>query len=209
MTRDDKTKTGSIGRRLFLQGSAGLAAVAMLPRSALAATASKEAPDLAKQVADGALPAVTERVSENPLVVTPRDAVGAYGGAWRRGLSGSNDHNGILRCIGNMGLTKWDFEFTKAEPNVAESWEVSPDSTTYVFHLRKGMKWSDGKPFTADDIVFSVEDCAKNSELYKSVPSPLVIGGKPGTATKIDETTVKFTFASPYALFLEMMATPL
>ncbi len=67
----------------------------------------------------------------------------------------------------------------------------------------------DGKPFTADDVVFSVEDCAKNPDLYKSVPSPLVIGGKPGVATKVDETTVKFTFESPYALFLEMMATPL
>jgi peptide/nickel transport system substrate-binding protein len=71
------------------------------------------------------------------------------------------------------------------------------------------MKWSDGRPFTADDVVFSVEDCAKNSELYRSVPSPLVIGGQPGVATKIDDHTVKFTFASPYALFLEIMATPL
>ena len=71
------------------------------------------------------------------------------------------------------------------------------------------MKWSDGKPFTADDIVFAIEDCCKNTELYKSVPSPLVIANKPGQAIKVDDATVKFIFASPYALFLEQLATPL
>ena len=111
--------------------------------------------------------------------------------------------------VGNQGLVRWNLAFTEVLPNVAESWEVNANSTEFTFHLRKGMKWSDGKPFTADDIVFSIEDCAKNTELYKSAPAAIVIGGKPGTATKVDETTVKFSFASPYALFLEQMATPL
>jgi peptide/nickel transport system substrate-binding protein len=71
------------------------------------------------------------------------------------------------------------------------------------------MKWSDGKPFTADDVVFAIEDCAKNTELYKSVPSQLSIGGKPCQVTKVDDHTVKFTFVSAYALFLEQLATPL
>jgi hypothetical protein len=77
---------------------------------------------------------------------------------------------------------------------VADKWSVNADSTEFTFALRKGMKWSDGQPFTADDVVFSIEDCAKNSDLYKSVPSTLVIGGKPGTVTKVDDNTVKFTF---------------
>src|SRR5690606_11076040 len=124
------------------------------------------------------LPALADRLPENPMVVTPRNAVGSYGGVWRRGLSGSNDHNGILRCIGNMGLTKWDFDFTKAEPNVAESWDVNADSSVYTFHLRKGMKWSDGEPFTADDVVFSMEDCVKNAELYGAIPSLFTINGQ-------------------------------
>ncbi len=71
------------------------------------------------------------------------------------------------------------------------------------------MKWSDGHDLGADDIVFAVEDCAKNSEPYKSTPSPLVISNQPGTVTKIDDATVKFTVAAPYAMFLEMLATPL
>src|SRR5262245_16099886 len=104
MTHETTRKGGRIGRRRFLQGSAGLAAVAILARPALAA-GEKEAPDLAKLAADGQLPALAERLPESPLVITPFEKVGTYGGTWSRGLSGSSDHNGILRCIGNMGLT--------------------------------------------------------------------------------------------------------
>ena len=175
---------------------------------AFAQAAGKEAPDLAKLAAEGKLPKLADRLPASPMVVNV-EKVGKYGGSLRRGLRGSADHNGILRLVGNQGLVRWNLEFTAVLPNVAEKWDVNANSTEFTFTLRKGMKWSDGKPFTADDVVFSVEDCAKNADLYKSVPSPLVIGGKPGTATKVDETTVKFTFESPYALFLENMATPL
>ena len=197
------------GRRQVLQGFAGAAALAGLGASSSAwAQAGKEAPSLAKLVADGKLPPLAQRVGSNPLVVKA-DKVGTYGGALRRGLRGSADHNGILRLVGNQGLVRWNLAFTSVLPNVAHKWDVNATSTEFTFHLRKGMKWSDGKPFTADDIVFSIEDCAKNSELYKSVPSTLVIAGKPCQVSKIDEVTVKFTFATPYALFLEQMATPL
>ena len=62
-------------------------------------------------------------------------------------------------------------------PNIAEKWTVNADATEFVFTLRKGMKWSDGKPFTADDVVFAIEDCCKNTELFKSSPTTLTIGG--------------------------------
>jgi peptide/nickel transport system substrate-binding protein len=205
----DRTKTGFLGRRLFLKGSAGLAAVALAPRIGFAADGAKEAPDLAKLVADGKLPKLADRLPEKPQVVDTLDAIGTYGGMWRRGLSGSSDHNGILRCIGNNGLTRWNPAFTDIEPNVAESWEVSADSTTFTFHLRKGMKWSDGQPFTADDVVFSIEDCVKNKELYSATPSILTIAGQPADVTKVDDYTVQFKFAGPYGLFLQQLATPL
>jgi peptide/nickel transport system substrate-binding protein len=203
---DHKTARG-LDRRDVLKGLAGAAALATMAGPALA-QATGEAPDLAKAAADGKLPKLADRLPANPLVIKA-DKVGKYGGALRRGLRGSADHNGILRLVGNQGLVRWNLEFTEVLPNVAEKWTVNADSTEFTFSLRKGMKWSDGKPFTADDVVFSIEDCAKNSDLYKSVPSTLVIGGKPGTVTKVDDSTVKFTFASPYALFLEIMATPL
>ncbi|MBR0832330.1 ABC transporter substrate-binding protein [Bradyrhizobium manausense] len=196
-----------LDRRAVLKGFAGATALSALPYAARAEGA-KEAPALAKLAADGKLAPLADRISANPMVVTV-EKVGRYGGALRRGLRGSADHNGILRMVGNQGLVRWNLAFTEVLPNVADKWEVNADSTEFTFHLRKGMKWSDGHPFTADDIVFAIEDCAKNTELYKSPPTPIVIGGKAGTVTKIDDTTVKFTFAGPYALFLEQMATPL
>lgn len=210
MSKDSQKGTHrrqGLDRRDMLKGLAGATALSALPQAAFA-QAAKEAPALAKLAAEGKLPPLAERISANPMVIKV-EKVGRYGGSLRRGLRGSSDHNGILRMVGNQGLVRWNLAFTEVLPNVAGKWEVNGDSTEFTFYLRKGMKWSDGKPFTADDIVFSIEDCAKNTELYKSAPSPIVINGKPGTATKIDETTVKFSFPSSYALFLEQMATPL
>ncbi len=196
-----------VGRRIVLKGFAGAAALAGVGGNALA-QASKEAPTLAKMVTDGKLPALAQRLPSVPLVIQA-EKVGVYGGALRRGLRGSADHNGILRMVGNQGLVRWNLAFTEVLPCVAARWEVNATSTEFTFHLRPGMKWSDGKPFTADDIVFSIEDCAKNSELYKTVPGMLAIAGKPAQVTKVSDTAVKFAFASPYAMFLEQLATPL
>lgn len=195
-----------INRRDMLKGLAGAAATVSLSASAFAQ--SKESPALATLVKDSKLPALSDRLPASPLVVQV-EKVGKYGGSLRRGLRGSADHNGILRMVGNQGLVRWNLAFTEVQPNVAERWEVNADSSQFTFHLRKGMKWSDGKPFTADDVVFAIEDCVKNPELYKATPSQLVIAGKPAVVEKINETTVRFTFAGPYALFLEQLATPL
>ena len=71
------------------------------------------------------------------------------------------------------------------------------------------MKWSDGKPFTADDIMFFVNDLLNNDEFYPSTPSRFVIAGKPMQAEKVDDYTVKLKFAAPYGTFLTELATPL
>jgi peptide/nickel transport system substrate-binding protein len=118
----------------------------------------KEAPSLAAAAKEGKLPPVAQRVSDEPEVVKPLESVGKYGGQLRFGLRGSSDYNHILRMVGAQGLVRWDPQYTKVIPNVAKSFEVDPSGKVFTFHLRKGMKWSDGKPFTADDIVFNVED---------------------------------------------------
>ncbi len=203
----DQHSTPTLDRRTLLQGFAGAAAVAAA--SPALAQAAREAPDLARQVAANQLPPLAQRLPTSPLVITPHERPGSYGGTLRRGLRGSSDHNGILRMVGNQGLLRWNLAFTEAVPNVAERWEVNADATEFVFHLRPGMKWSDGKPFGADDVVFSIEDCVKNSELFRSTPSVLAIGGRPVVVTKVSDTAVKFTFAGAYAMFLENLATPL
>ncbi|PDT81241.1 ABC transporter substrate-binding protein [Sinorhizobium sp. BJ1] len=197
-----------VTRRTVLAGLGAAVAISAVGRHAAAAT-EKEAPQLAALVKDGKLPPLADRIPAKPMVVKPFEKIGTYGGALRRGLRGSSDHNGILRMVGNQGLVRWNMDFTEVLPNLAESWEVSADATQFTFHLIAGVRWSDGHPFTADDVVFAIEDCVKNSELYSATPAQLTVAGKPVVAEKIDDHTVKFTFAAPNALYLENLATPL
>jgi peptide/nickel transport system substrate-binding protein len=168
-----------------------------------------EAPDLAQMVANGTLPPVEERLPASPEVVEVLHSIGTYGGELRRVLGGSSDHNSILRIVGPQGLVRWNPEFTAIVPNVAERWEASEDGSEYTFYLRVGMKWSDGAPFTADDIMFFVEDLLGNEEFYPNAPARFVNGGERMVAEKIDDFTVKFKFAAPYGTFLTELATPL
>ncbi|WP_172296435.1 ABC transporter substrate-binding protein [Pseudoruegeria sp. HB172150] len=186
---------------------AGAALGVML--SPVAALAFQEAPTLAEKVAAGELPPVEERLPSSPEEITPYESVGTYGGKLRRVLGGSNDHNSILRVISPQGLTRWKPDFSGVIPNVAESWEVNEDSSEFTFHLREGMKWSDGEPFTADDIMFFVEDLLHNEEFYPNAPARFVVNGETMTAEKIDDYTVVLKFAAPYGTFLTELATPL
>jgi len=146
--------------------------------AALAQPAYQEAAGLAARVAAGELPPVGERLPQNPLVVEPNERVGQYGGTWRMGLVGGSDGALLTRTIGYENLTRWDPAWEEAIPNVAERVEVSDDSTTYTFHLREGMKWSDGQPFTADDIMFWYEDVLLNEALTPAPSSIYTVGGE-------------------------------
>ncbi len=86
----------------------------------------------------------------------------------------------------------------KTEPALAKSWKMSPDGRTFTLTLRKGIRFSDGQPFEADDVVFSF-----TVYLDEAVSSPqrdlLLIDGKPLTITKLDQYTVRFSLPRPYA----------
>jgi peptide/nickel transport system substrate-binding protein len=86
----------------------------------------------------------------------------------------------------------------KTEPALAKSWKMSPDGRTFTLKLRKGIRFSDGHPFDADDVVFSF-----TVYLDEAVSSPqrdlLLIDGKPLTISKLDQYTVRFSLPRPYA----------
>jgi len=186
--------------------AAGIAFATAITTSSVSAG---EAPALAEMVAAGTLPPLEERLPNDPEVVTPIDSIGTYGGTIRRFLSGSNDHNSFLRFVGPQGLTRWKADFSEVIPNVAESWTTNEDSSEFTFRLREGMRWSDGEPFTADDIMFFVDDLLNNEAFYPSAPARFVVAGETMQGEKIDDYTVTFKFAASYGTFLTELATPL
>jgi len=167
----------------------------------------KEAPQLAEMVRAGKLPPVAERVGQDPLVIKPLNEIGKYGGTWRGGFTGPADFwNGYRCCSGPDHLLFWDYTGDKVTPNIAKGYEMQDGGRTLVLHLRRGMKWSDGKPFTADDIVFWFEDIYRNKDLVPTPSAAMAINGKQGVVEKVDTYTVKFKFPEPYYMFPDMLA---
>ncbi|MDQ8021329.1 MAG: ABC transporter substrate-binding protein [Moraxellaceae bacterium] len=167
-----------------------------------------QAPMLERLVKEGRLVDVDRRLPERPEVIKPLTRVGVYGGTLRSGLRGPGDQHGVMRLIGNQGLVRWNYDFSAVVPNLAERWEISSDATEFTFHLRKGTRWSDGNPLTAEDIVFSMNDLVANKQFYPATPSMFVIKDKTPTVTAVNAETVRFKFPAPYISFLSQLATP-
>lgn len=229
---DDPDETGRVGRNLLgrrdllragglsliTATAAGCNAFSTKPSSGqsggptVSRTKNGEAPALAAQVKAGKLPKLKDRMPDSPLVVTPVNSVGVYGGAWRGALELADAGYISLFIAGYDPLVRWSEGWPekpkRVEPNVAESFEISDDAKSYTFHLRKGMRWSDGQPFTADDVVFAFNDVMLNEELNPVAPSlitdPL---GKNGSIEKIDDQTIRIAFENPYGLFPSLAAT--
>lgn len=92
-------------------------------------------------------------------------------------------------------------------PKLAKSFSISPDGKTYTIKLRHGVKWSDGKPITADDVVFTWRDIIFAGLGDTSTRDSLVIDDKLPTVKKIDDYTVIFTTPKPFAPFIRMLST--
>ena len=158
-----------------------------------------EAPMLAQLVLAGKLPPVEERVPDPPLVIPVFREIGKYGGTARRGFIGPTDVYCNAGRITGGGLVRWTNDGTEIIPNIAVTLEPNEDGTVWTAKLREGMKWSDGAPFTADDFVYMATEVQGDDSLkpgkaiwYKGS------GDTPVVVTKVDDTTVKFTYPLPY-----------
>ena len=164
-----------------------------------------EAPMLAEMVAAGTLPPLEERLPAEPMVMEVLESVGEYGGTLRRAILGGGDQHNMVRLISNENLLRWNADWSEVVPNIAESYKVSDDATTFTFTLREGIRWSDGAPFTASDIMFWYEVFSDD----RLTPSrhPMYVGASgPVEVTQIDDYTVQFRFAEANGLFLQNMA---
>ncbi|MCB0002365.1 MAG: ABC transporter substrate-binding protein [Anaerolineae bacterium] len=160
-----------------------------------------EAPMLAELVATGELPTVDERLPAEPLVEEAAQ-VGTYGGLLRRGFLGPSDHNNYTRLVYDA-LVRFSPDGGDVIPHIAKGWESNDDFTQWTVNLREGMKWSDGEPFTADDIMFWYNDIALNTDLSPTPPGWLMnADGTVATVEKVNDYAAKWTFAQPNTAFL-------
>jgi peptide/nickel transport system substrate-binding protein len=161
-----------------------------------------EAPMLAERVEAGELPPVEERLPREPLVQEVVEAIGTYGGTLRRGFLGPSDHNNYTRVVYDA-LVRHAPDGSEVIPHIAKGWESNDDFSQWTVFLREGMKWSDGEPFTADDIMFWYESILLNEDLSPSAPLWMHnADGSTASVEKLDETTVRWTFAQPNTAFL-------
>lgn len=162
---------------------------------------------LHEQVEAGTLPPVSERLPVEPYIYEVTDQIGDYGGSWRRAIRGGGDQHNFTRVIGYHNLVRWSRDWTNVQPHVAQLVDSNENATVFTFHLRKGMRWSDGEPFGADDILFWYEDVLTNSELTPGIdPLWASSNGTPVLVEKVDDVTVTFTFDASYATFLDRIA---
>ena len=94
-------------------------------------------------------------------------------------------------------------------PKLAKSFSISEDGKEYTINLRHGIKWSDDKPITADDVVFTWRDIILAGLGNTSIRDSIVIDGKLPTVYKIDDYTVKFVTPEPFAPFIRMLSSPI
>ncbi len=112
------------------------------------------------------------------------------------------------------GLTKTDLKTMRVVPDLAEGWEEKEDGRLYIFHLRKGVRWSDGEPFTAEDVVFTYRDIYLNPQIPNStgdmfkgiLKSQEDIGN---FVKRIDDYTVEFRLPESFAPFLNALSAPI
>jgi peptide/nickel transport system substrate-binding protein len=102
------------------------------------------------------------------------------------------------------GLTGENGQTGEIEPALAESWEFAPDKKRIVFTMREGLKWSDGQPLTADDVIFTYNDIYFNEKIPTDIRDILRIGKNRllPSVRKLDERRVEFTVPEPFAPFL-------
>lgn len=177
--------------------SAGAAAGA----DAMMSGAYREAPMLAAMVAAGELPPVEERLPAEPVVITPLDEVGRYGGNLSVGIPSAWAWFGDPQsAVGPETLMRIKTDYSGVVPNIVRSWEWEPDGKTVVMRFVEDAKWSDGAPFSADAVMFWYDHIVGNETLTPQPHSRWTPGGELMKLTQVDEYTIRYEFAAPYPL---------
>ena len=173
----------------------------------------QESPVLAALVAAGELPPVEERLPDIPAVVTPYDRIGKHGGTLKAPDGLYTNFRYITRYL-NEGL--YDITApsgTTMYANIAESLDISDDFRTFTVHLRPGLKWSDGAPVTAADVMFTVNDIhlfveeGADVTKFDVAPREFKVGGELLEFEVVDDYTIVVRAAEPFVSYKQLFAT--
>ncbi len=162
----------------------------------------------------GGLPPVAERLPDNPYVVPHKwVGTGKYGGTmqWTNSWGGDGISTVVLESMYGHSPLRWLNDGLSIGPGLAEKWESNDNATEWTFYFRKGLKWSDGEPWTVGDILYWWEDMVNyNGGEYaeESTPPDEARSGK-GTLAKfekVDDYTLRMVFDAPAPLTADRMA---
>jgi peptide/nickel transport system substrate-binding protein len=166
-----------------------------------------EAPMLAEMVAAGTLPPVEERLPAEYQVIDVVDSIGKYGGTWNAVTWDAGGGNIKMKLYDPP--VRWRPDLTGYEPGLLiEMPEWTDDGKTITFRFRKGLKWSDGEPWTTEDLRFWWEDLAQNED-YKTSSVPWYARNSDGTPITMefpDDTTWVLKFDKPQYIMPYILA---
>lgn len=124
---------------------------------------------------------------------------------WVSADTNSSEMGGLMFS----GLVTLDPYTGDVIPDLAEKFEVDPDNVTYTVKLREGLKWSDGKPITSEDVVYTWNKIIAGGYGNSSLRDVTTVAGKSPTVTAVDDLTIKFVTPSPFAPFLRLLGMPI
>ncbi len=199
---DDTGGTGDAGTGGTAAGGKGSAQEVMAKPAKF-----QEAPMLTQLVESGKLPALEERIPANPYVLPHNwPSQGKYGGLITMTMVASDNYHPYEYCYGFSMLRALN-DGLDVGPGLAEKWEASADFTTFTFHFREGLRWSDGEPWSTDDIMYWWEDMVLNEEQADSPPIDTRDGkDEVAEVTAPDKLTLKLQFKNPAPATVERIA---
>lgn len=156
---------------------------------------------------NGALPPLADRLPAEPLVIVPYDMIGSYGGTFDALSNNTEAGTSDFLSVRHVNFVRYADDLQTIVPNVAKSWEWNADFTELTMTLRAGHKWSDGAPFTSEDVRFWLENLSLDANIREKPADYVLAGGAPIKIEIIDETTFKFVLAAPKPGLLVHFAT--
>jgi len=187
----------------------------------VAGVSAKQAPILQQMVKDGKLPPLDERLPKSPKVLSSARnecpvedltdfTAGQYGGTIRTVQPAPEWQPDLFVACDEPLCAAPGILADGVGGGVAESFEISEGGKVFTFHLRPGLKWSDGEPVTTDDVRFTYEDFLTNTDVTPTIPAWMKTGnsagGDPLVVEIIDDYTFTVNFTEPYAGFPAWLA---